>query len=48
MFAQFGELGARGELTPQTMGETAARYGSTMSFDWVPELIARYGLTLMA
>ena len=48
MFAQFGELGARGELTPQTMGETAARYGSTMSFDWVPELVARYGLTLMA
>ena len=47
MFAEFGELGARGELTPQTMGATAARYGSTMSMDWVPELIARYGLTLM-
>ena len=47
MFAKFGELGARGELTPETMGETAAQYGSTMSMDWVPELIARYGLTLM-
>jgi hypothetical protein len=34
MFAQFGEPGARGELTPQTMRETAARSGSTMSFDW--------------
>ena len=47
MFAKFGELGARGELTPQTMGEVAATYGSTMSMDWVPELVARYGLTLM-
>ncbi len=47
MFAKFGELGARGELTPQTMGETAARYGSTMFMDWVPELIGRYGLTMM-
>jgi hypothetical protein len=47
MFEQFGELGARGELTPQTMGETAARYGSTMFMDWVPDLIARYGLTLL-
>ena len=47
MFEQFGQLGARGELTPQTMGETAARYGSTMFMDWVPDLIARYGLTLM-
>jgi quercetin dioxygenase-like cupin family protein len=47
MFAKFGELGARGELTPQTMGETAARYGSTMSMDWVPDLIGRYGLTMM-
>ena len=47
MFEQFGELGARGELTPQTMGETAARYGSTMFMDWVPDLIARHGLTLL-
>jgi quercetin dioxygenase-like cupin family protein len=47
MFATFGELGARGELTPATMGQTAARYGSTMFMDWVPELVARYGLTLM-
>ena len=47
MFATFGELGARGELTPQTMAETAARYGSTMSMDWVPDLMARYGLQLM-
>ena len=47
MFATFGELGARGELTPQTMAETAARYGSTISMDWVPDLIARYGLELM-
>ena len=47
MFEQFGQLGARGELTPQTKGETAARYGSTMFMDWVPDLIARYGLTLM-
>jgi len=47
MFEQFGQLGARGELTPQTMGETAARYGSTMFMDWVPELVERYGLTLM-
>ncbi|HLQ48313.1 MAG TPA: cupin domain-containing protein [Candidatus Dormibacteraeota bacterium] len=47
MFEQFGQLGARGELTPETMGETAARYGSTMFMDWVPELVARYGLTLM-
>lgn len=47
MFAKFGELGARGELTPETMGETAGQYGSTMFMDWVPELIARYGLTLM-
>ena len=47
MFAQFGELGARGELTPETMAQTAARYGSTMSMDWVPDLIARHGLTMM-
>ena len=47
MFARFGALGARGELTPETMGATAADYGSTMSFDWVPELVERYGLTLM-
>jgi quercetin dioxygenase-like cupin family protein len=47
MFAQFGALGAKGELTPQTMGETAARFGSTMFMDWVPELVSRYGLTLM-
>jgi hypothetical protein len=47
MFAKFGELGARGELTPETMGATAAEYGSTMSMDWVPDLVERYGLTLM-
>lgn len=47
MFARFGELGARGELTPETMGATAAQYGSTVSMAWVPELIARYGLTMM-
>ena len=47
MFARFGELGASGELNPQTMAETAAQYGSTMSFDWVPDLMARYGLTMM-
>jgi quercetin dioxygenase-like cupin family protein len=47
MFATIGELRARGELTPQTMGETAARYGSTMSMDWVPDLISRYGLVMM-
>ena len=47
MFAKFGGLGARGELTPQTMAETAAGYGSTMFGDWVPDLVARYGLTLM-
>jgi quercetin dioxygenase-like cupin family protein len=47
MFAKFGALGARGELTPATMAETAAGYGSTMFMDWVPDLIARYGLTMM-
>ncbi len=47
MFARFGALGARGELTPETMGATAAEYGSTMFMDWVPELTERYGLTLM-
>ena len=47
MFATFGELGARGELTPETMAQTAARYGSTMSMDWIPDLIARHGLTMM-
>jgi hypothetical protein len=29
------------------MGQPAAQYGSTMFMDWVPDLIARYGLTLM-
>jgi hypothetical protein len=29
------------------MGATAAQYGSQVSMDWVPELIARYGLTMM-
>ena len=48
MFAKFGELGMRGELTPETMGETAAQYGSTMFFDWVPDLVARHGLTLLS
>jgi mannose-6-phosphate isomerase-like protein (cupin superfamily) len=48
MFAKFGQLAARGELTPETMGATAALYGSTISMDWVPELIARYGLTMMS
>ena len=47
MFAKFGELGARGELTPETMGETAARYGSTMFMDWVPDLMERYQLEMM-
>src|SRR6476619_1600726 len=47
MFATCGELGARGELTPAAMAETAARYGSTMSMDWIPDLIARHGLTMM-
>jgi quercetin dioxygenase-like cupin family protein len=47
MFARFGELGARGELTPETMGETAAQYGSTMFMDWLPDLMGRYGLTVM-
>ena len=47
MFATFGELGARGELTPETMAQTAARYGSTMSMDWIPDLVARHGLTMM-
>jgi len=47
MFARFGALGARGELTPETMGATAADYGSTMFFEWVPELVERYGLTLL-
>ena len=47
MFAKFGELGARGELTPETMGATAAQYGSTMSMDWVRDLVRRYGLTLL-
>ena len=36
MFATFGELGASGELNPQTMAKTAAQYGSTMSMDWMP------------
>jgi hypothetical protein len=47
MFAKFGQLGARGEFTPETMAATAAQYGSTISMEWVPELIARYGLTPM-
>ncbi len=47
MFARFGALGARGELTPETMAATAAEYGSTMFMEWVPELTARYGLTLL-
>jgi len=47
MFATFGELGARGELTPETMGATAARYGSTILMDWVPDLMERYGLSMM-
>jgi quercetin dioxygenase-like cupin family protein len=47
MFAEFGALAARGELTPATMGETAARFGSTMFMDWVPDLVARHGLTMM-
>ncbi len=47
MFARFGALGARGELTPETMAATAAQYGSTMFMDWVPELTERYGLTLL-
>ena len=47
MFARFGALGASGELTPQAMAETAARYGSTMSMDWVPDLMERYGLEMM-
>jgi quercetin dioxygenase-like cupin family protein len=47
MFAKFGELGARGELTPETMGQTAAEYGSTISMDWLPDLMGRYGLSMM-
>jgi len=47
MFATFGELGARGELTPETMGATTARYGSTILMDWVPDLMERYGLSMM-
>jgi quercetin dioxygenase-like cupin family protein len=47
MFATFGQLGARGELTPDTMASTAAAYRTKISMDWVPDLIARYGLTLM-
>jgi mannose-6-phosphate isomerase-like protein (cupin superfamily) len=47
MFATFGVLGTRGELTPETMAETAARYGSTMFMDWVPDLMERYQLEMM-
>ena len=48
IFAPFGELEARGEMTPEKMGEIAGQYGSTPFFDWVPDLMARYGLTAMA
>jgi uncharacterized cupin superfamily protein len=33
LFATFGELGARGELTPETLGEISARSGSTVLMD---------------
>jgi len=47
MFAELGALGARGALTPATMAETAAPFGSTIFMDWVPDLVARHGLTMM-
>ena len=36
---------AGGQRDPATVGAVAARYGLVFDFDWVPDLVARHGLT---
>ena len=36
---------AGGQRDPATVGAVAARYGLAFDFDWVPDLVARHGLT---
>ena len=33
------------ECDPASVGAVAARYGLVFDFDWVPDLVARHGLT---
>ena len=37
-------LASKGELTDEGMGELAVEFGTTVSMDWVEDLMARYGL----
>lgn len=46
-FREVGALGVRGEpVTPPLFAEIAARYGEAIKPEWVPDLVARYGLSL--
>ena len=43
-FRRMTALASKGELTDEGMGELAVEFGTTVSMDWVEDLMARYGL----
>ena len=43
-FREIGELSLAGEVTPPMAAEVGARYGMAPKPEWIPELIARYGV----
>jgi quercetin dioxygenase-like cupin family protein len=43
-FRQMTDLASRDELTDDVMGALAEEYGTTVSMDWVEDLVARYGV----
>ena len=46
-FREVGAYGLRGEeVGPPLFAEIAARYGETIEPEWIPDLVARYGLNL--
>ena len=47
-FEDIGRLAAAGELTDELMESMAEEHGTTVSMDWVDDLVARYGLEVTA
>jgi hypothetical protein len=43
-FREIGQLSLAGEVTPPMAAEIGARYGMTPKPEWIPELMARYGV----
>lgn len=44
-FADLADLAASGALTPEAITSLGARYGLTFDGAWIPDLVARHGLT---